>query len=68
MASVVNTYSPDKVVIIIGGFHMHGYGEDTFLNISYLTDGVVSRVGADGEIARAVSTNKMTRVTLTLGQ
>lgn len=64
----IRTYSPDRVVVLVGGVPMTGYGEDQFIEIAPVADLSTSQVGADGEIARSVSTNKLCTITLTLQQ
>lgn len=66
--SVVRTYNPSRVVIIMNGLPMSGFADGTFLNVTMAADGVVTQVGADGEIARAVNTDRRCTVTITLQQ
>ncbi len=68
MASEVRSYNPGKLVVIAGGVPLTGFADGTFINIEAVTDGVTSQAGADGEIARAISTDKRQRVTLTFQQ
>lgn len=67
MASV-RTYNPAKVTIIFDGFPFSGFADGTFVNITMINDGITTAVGADGEIARAVNTDRRCTVTLTLQQ
>lgn len=64
----VKSYNPNKVMWIVGGIPASGFADGTFISIEALTDGVSSQSGADGEIARAVSTDVRHRVTVTLQQ
>lgn len=66
--SIVHSYASDKVLVIISGIPMTGYGPDTFVSIEPSTDLSSMQVGADGEVARSVSTNKTCKITLTLQQ
>ena len=62
------TYSADKVTVVIGPHIVTGYADGTFINIEEMTDGVASVAGADGEVARAMSTDPRKTVTLTVLQ
>lgn len=68
MANDVRTYSPDKVVVLVGGVPMQGYAEDTFFEIAPMSDLVTSQAGADGEIARSLNTDRRGEATITLQQ
>lgn len=67
MASLA-TYDPSKVYIIIGGVPLSGYADGTFVTIDEMSDGVMSQAGADGEVARSMSTDRRVEVTITLQQ
>lgn len=64
----VKTYSPDKVNVVIGTHIVTGYADGTFIDIEEQSDGVNSVAGADGEVARAMSTDPRKTVTLTVLQ
>lgn len=64
----VRSYSPDKILFIVSGIPIVGYGPDTFLSVEPLADLSAIQVGADGEVARSISTNKCCRITATLQQ
>lgn len=66
--SVVRTYNPSRVVVVVGGFPVSGYADGAFVNITMPADGVTAQVGADGEIARAINTDRRCTVTITLQQ
>lgn len=68
MAGAVKTYSPDKVKIIYGVLPLTGFADGTFVSVEQMTDGVTSQAGADGEVARAMSSDKRVRITVTLQQ
>lgn len=66
--SVVGTYSPDKVNVVLGGYPLTGFSKETFINIEPLGEGTESESGADGEVARAISSDHRYRVTMTFQQ
>jgi hypothetical protein len=66
MASEVRTYASERVLLIVGGIPLTGLAEDTFVEIAPSADRVTAAVGADGEIARSISSNRMHTVTITL--
>jgi hypothetical protein len=68
MASVVWTYDPEKVYFLVDGIPITGYADGTFLTIEEMTDGVTSQSGADGEVVRAMSTDRRVTITCTLQQ
>ena len=64
----VRTYNPERINLIVNGLDVKGFADGTFLTISTVGDGVTTQVGADGEIARAISTDRRCNVTITLQQ
>lgn len=66
--TAIRTYSSDLVVVLIGGIPLTGRAEDTFVTIAPQADLSTVQVGADGEVARSVSTNKLCTITVTLQQ
>lgn len=66
--TVVHSYAADKILVIISGIPMTGFGPDTFVTIEPAADLSTIQVGADGEVARSIGTNKTCRMTLTLQQ
>jgi len=64
----VKTYNPAQVTVIVNGFPMSGFADGTFVNITMNADGIISSVGADGEIARAINTDRRCTVTISLQQ
>lgn len=64
----IKTYNPSQVLVIMNGLPMSGYADGTFVNITMQSDGITTQVGADGEIARAVNTDRRCTVTITLQQ
>jgi hypothetical protein len=68
MSTEVRTYASGRVLVLVGGVPMTGLAEDTFVEIAPMTDRVTSASGADGEIARSVSSDRRHTVTITLQQ
>lgn len=66
--TAIRTYSPDRVLVLVSGVPMGGFAEDTFVEITPLADLSTMQVGADGEVARSISTNKCCTVAITLQQ
>jgi hypothetical protein len=64
----VRTYNPSRVVVIMDGFPITGFADGTFVNITMMNDGITTQVGADGEIARAINSDRRCTVTITLQQ
>jgi hypothetical protein len=62
------TYNAAKVLVIFGGFPISGFADGTFVGIVMQNDGVTTQVGADGEIARAINSDRRCTVTVTLQQ
>lgn len=68
MSTEVRTYNPDRIVLLVGGVQMQGYAEETFLELAPMADRVLSKSGADGEVARAINTDRRHTLTITLQQ
>lgn len=64
----VKTYDAKRINITIGSHIVKGYAADTFLTIEGDGDGTQAQSGADGEVARSLSNNRLTTLTLTLQQ
>jgi len=64
----IRTYNAAKIVVIYNGFNITGFADGTFINITQQNDGITTQVGADGELARAVNTDRRCTVTVTLQQ
>lgn len=62
----VKTYNPKKVIVIFGGVPLTGFVDGSFVQVTATSDGFTKRVGADGEIARAQSSDESSEVTITL--
>ncbi|MDR2150129.1 MAG: DUF3277 family protein [Spirochaetaceae bacterium] len=65
---LVTTYDPKKVVITFGGTPISGYADGTFVDVSPSSDFFSKKVGADGEVARAMNNDNTHRVQITLQQ
>jgi hypothetical protein len=67
--SVPSNYNPKKVVITFGGVPIDGYTDGTFINIAPNdVDGFKKKVGADGEVAWAQSSDNTHQITISLMQ
>lgn len=66
--SIVNTYDPKAVTVVVGGIPLSGFADDTFVEIEALADDVTSKSGADGEVGRALNSDSRHSVTITLMQ
>ena len=64
----VKTYNSRQVTISLGTHAMTGLADDSFIVIEPLGDGVSSKSGCDGEVARAVDPNEQHSVKISLLQ
>lgn len=64
----MQTYSPEDVILSIGGYLMSGYADGSFITVERETDAYTKLVGADGEVSRTRSANRSGALTLTLKQ
>lgn len=64
----VKTYSPDKVIVVVGAVALTEPADGTFVVIEAMTDGVTSEAGAYGDTARAMSLDTRHTITVTLMQ
>ncbi|VFR81234.1 Phage protein [plant metagenome] len=64
----VATYDPKRVILTFGANQIKGFTEGTFINVEEITDGTTRQAGADGEVARVMSTDTGIRITVTLQQ
>ena len=67
MASV-KTYNSRLVTVALGTHSVTGFADDSFITVEPLGDGVTSKSGCDGEVARAVDPNEQYSVKITLLQ
>ena len=65
---LVMTYDPKKVILTLGGVPIGGYTDGTFVNVEGDADTWTRKVGADGEVNRALSNNHTHTITITLLQ
>lgn len=65
---MVKTYNSRLVTVALGTHSVSGFADDSFINIEAVGDGVSSKSGCDGEVARAVDPNEQYTVKLTLLQ
>jgi hypothetical protein len=68
MANSVRTYNPARVAVIVNGYSITGFTDGEYVNVAMISDGITTQVGADGEIARAINTDRRCTVTITLQQ
>jgi hypothetical protein len=64
----VETYSPKRVELILGGVPLRGYSDGTFIQVERTSDAFTTNVGADGEVSRTHSADKTGTITVTLQQ
>ncbi len=65
---MAKTYDPKEFSVIVGGHIVGGYDDGTFIKAERNEDMWTTKVGADGEGARAKSNNKSGTVEVTLLQ
>ena len=56
--NAVKTYNSRQVKIAVGGAEVTGLADDTFVTIEQKGQGVISKSGCDGEVARAIDPNE----------
>lgn len=64
----MKNYDPGRVVVIVNGVQIQGFGEGTFVKVSRLTPSFSDKVGADGEVVRTKSHDRRGTIELTLMQ
>jgi len=65
---LVETYDAKKVILTLGGVPISGYTDGTFVNITANSDRWTRKVGADGEVNRALSNDNTSTIDITLLQ
>lgn len=65
---MAKTYDPKNVSVIVGGHIVQGYEDGTFVKVARNNDMWTTKVGADGEGARAKSNDKSGTIEITLMQ
>lgn len=66
--SIVRTYNPEEVAILVNGVPIQGSGTDTFVTISYNETDFTRIDGAKGAVARARNLNDGGTITINLLQ
>lgn len=64
----MKTYSAKEVLIALGSHALTGYADDSFVTIEPNGDGIMKKVGCDGEVARAISPDGSYKVKISLLQ
>jgi len=64
----VLSYDPKKVILTLGGVPIGGYTDGTFVNITANSERWTRKVGADGEVNRAMSNDRTSTIDITLLQ
>lgn len=65
---MVPTYDPALVVLALGEVIFSGYADGSMIQAERAADSFTPHVGADGEVSRTRSRNRMGSVTVTLKQ
>lgn len=74
--SIVHTYSPREVNIVFtstgsqspASHIVHGYAEDSFVSITFASEGITKRVGCDGEVVRSILPDETFQLSLNVLQ
>jgi hypothetical protein len=64
----MKTYDPKQVLIALGPHIVTGYADGTFISIEPHGDGIVKKVGGDGEVVRTINPDDTATVTITVLQ
>jgi len=65
---MLKTYSAKEVIIALGSHAVTGYADDSFVTIEANGDGIMKKVGCDGEVVRAISPDGTYKVKISLLQ
>lgn len=65
---MLKTYNSKEVLIALGSHSVTGYADDSFVTIEPNGDGIMKKVGCDGEVARAISPDGTYKVKVALLQ
>jgi hypothetical protein len=68
MALSTFSYAPDKVVVLVAGVPLTGFGEDESITIEPRSELSTSKVGIDGDVTRSLNTDRRCRITIRLMQ
>lgn len=66
--SKVKTYNSKDIIIALGTHAVSGTADDSFITIEPKGEGIKSKSGCDGEVARAVDPNRQYSVKISLLQ
>lgn len=64
----MKTYNAGEVQVIVGTRRLKGLAEGSFVKVARAEDSFKERVGADGEVTRSATNNKMGTIEVTLEQ
>ncbi len=64
----VKTVDPKNVILTVGGYIISGYADGTFVSVERNEDAYTESVGADGEVVRVRSHNRLAQLVVTLQQ
>ena len=65
---MLRTYDSRKVLLSLGSHSVTGYANGSFVTIEPNGDGVIKKVGADGEIIRSIDPDGTSNLTITVLQ
>jgi hypothetical protein len=68
MALQTFSYAPDKVVVLVAGVPITGYGEGDSIEVEPMSELSTSKVGIDGDVTRSLNTDRRCRITVRLMQ
>lgn len=60
------TYAAEKVIVTVGGVIVTGFDDGDFIDVSYVNDRYTSKAGADGEVSRSKTADRLGEITITL--
>lgn len=60
------TYSAEQVIVTVGGVIVTGFGDGDFITASYESDRYTAKAGADGEVARSKTADRMGTIEIVL--
>lgn len=64
----VKTYNSKQITLALGSHAVSGMADDSFITVAALGDGITSKSGCDGEVARAIDPNRQFSVKVVLLQ
>ncbi len=64
----MKTYNPAQVAIIVGGFPLTGFADDSKVTVERAEDSWSMQIGVDGEGTRSKSNNKSGSIKISLNQ